>query len=256
MPIQYGDRVYIYIDDGRDYILTIQEGKEFSTHKGNILHNEIAGKNYGENVLTTKGNKVYLLPVGIIENIYHMRRSSQIVYPKDLGFILLMMDLKEGDQVIDVGLGSGSMSAAMARFVGDTGRVYAYEKREDMISLAVQNLTIWKLIDRVTIKQRDIEIGFDEKDIDAIFLDVPQPWDYLKQCWEALAGGGRLGIISPTAGQVMEALRCLKKLPFIIVEVWENLFRQYKPDPYTFRPYDRMVAHTTYMIFARKVNDI
>ncbi|QPM67793.1 tRNA (adenine-N1)-methyltransferase [Atribacter laminatus] len=256
MPIHYGDRIYIYIDDGRDYILTVQEGKQFSTHRGNIMHDEIAGKNYGENVLTTKGNKVYLLPVGIIENIYHMRRCSQIVYPKDLGFILLMLDIREGNRVIDVGLGSGSMSAAMARLVGNTGMVYAYERREDMISLATQNLIVWKLIDRVTIQQRDIEVGFDEKEIDAIFLDVPQPWDYLKQCWDALAGGGRLGIVSPTAGQVMEVLRSLNKLPFIIIEVWENMFRQYKPDPYTFRPYDRMVAHTTYMIFARKVNDI
>ena len=89
MSIQYGDRIYIYIDDGRDYILTIQEGKQFSTHRGNILHDEIAGRSYGESVLTTKGNKVYLLPVGIIENIYHMRRSSQIIYPKDLGLSLI-----------------------------------------------------------------------------------------------------------------------------------------------------------------------
>ena len=168
MSIQYGDRIYIYIDDGRDYILTIQEGKQFSTHRGNILHDEIAGRSYGESVLTTKGNKVYLLPVGIIENIYHMRRSSQIIYPKDLGYILLMLDIAEGNRVIDVGLGSGSMSAAMARLVGNTGRVYAYERREDMISLATQNLITWKLIDRVTIQQRDIEIGFDEKEIDAI----------------------------------------------------------------------------------------
>ena len=76
------------------------------------------------------------------------------------------------------------------------------------------------------------------------------------RCWDALIGGGRVGIVSPTAGQVMEVLRGLNKLPFILVEVWENMFRQYKPDPITFRPYDRMVAHTTYMIFARKVYDV
>jgi len=123
MSIQYGDRVYIYIDDGRDYLLTIQEGKQFSTHRGNILLDEIAGKNYGEYVLTTKGNKVYLLPVGIIENIYHMRRSSQIIYPKDLGFILIMLDIKEGNRVIDVGLGSGSMTKETYRVLKDGGRL-------------------------------------------------------------------------------------------------------------------------------------
>jgi len=256
MSIHYGDRVYLYMDDGRDYLLKIQEGKQFSTHRGNILHDEIAGKNYGENVLTTKGNRVYILPVGIIENIFHMKRSSQIVYPKDLGFILLMLDIKEGNRVIDVGLGSGSMSAAMARLVGSSGKVFAYDRREDMIALATLNLNDWNLIDRVVIQLRDIQNGFDVNEVDAIFLDVSQPWDYLKQCWEALKGGGRIGIISPTAGQVMEVLRCIKKIPFLQVEVWENMFRQFKPDPITFRPYDRMVAHTTYMMFARKVNEL
>ncbi len=256
MPICNGDRVYLYMEDGRDYLLKIQKGTQFSTHRGNILHDEIIGKDLGESVMTTKGTKVYLLPPGIIENIFHMRRSSQIVYPKDLGFILLMLDIKEGDRVIDVGLGSGSMSAAVARLVGTSGKVYAYDRREDMIALATFNLTEWALIDRVSIQLRDIQNGFDENNVDALFLDVPQPWDYLKQCWEALKGGGRIGIISPTAGQVMEVLRYLNKLPFLQVEVWEDMFRQYKPDPITFRPYDRMVAHTTYMVFARKVYEL
>jgi len=167
-----------------------------------------------------------------------------------------MLDIKEGNRVIDVGLGSGSMSAAMARLVGSSGKVFAYDRREDMIALATLNLNDWNLIDRVVIQLRDIQNGFDVNEVDAIFLDVSQPWDYLKQCWEALKGGGRIGIISPTAGQVMEVLRCIKKIPFLQVEVWENMFRQFKPDPITFRPYDRMVAHTTYMMFARKVNEL
>ena len=254
MPIKEGERVYLRLEDGKNYLLKVEKGKFFSTHLGNIYFDHIIGKEFGEEVYTSQGKKVYLLQPGIVENIFHMKRRTQIVYPKDLGFILLMLDIKENDRVIDVGLGSGAMCGALARLVGERGKVYAYEKREEFIAIARHNLSQWGWEDRVVIKQRDIKDGFEEKDVDALFLDVPNPWDYLKECWRALKGGGRLAIVSPTAGQVMEVLRGLEALPFEDTEVWENLFRQYKTNPSAFRPVDRMVAHTTYMIFSRKVS--
>lgn len=253
MPIREKDRVYIWLEDGRDYLVQVVPGKSLGTHLGNLELADLLGREFGEYVLTSKGKKAFLLQPGVVENIFHMRRRTQIVYPKDLGYILLMLDVKEGDRVIDVGLGSGAMCGALARLVGREGRVYAYERREEFIALAEENLREWGVADRVTIRLRDIREGFEEKEIDALFLDVPEPWEYLRQCWEALRGGGRIAIVSPTAGQVMEVLRGLETLPFVDVQVWESLFREYKPNPVTFRPFDRMVAHTTYMIFARKV---
>lgn len=253
MPISAGDRVYIYLEDGKEYLLRVEEGKVFGTHLGNLALQDAVGKEFGQYVLTSEGKRAYLLQPGIVENIFHMKRRTQIVYPKDLGYILLYLDVKEGDRVIDVGIGSGSMCGALARIVGDAGRVYAYERREEFIHVAMRNLAEWGVLHRVEIKCKDIEEGFEEHQIDALFLDVPQPWDYLRQCWEALKGGGRLGIVSPTASQVMEVLKGLQALPFLGISVWESLFREYKPNPLTFRPFDRMVAHTTYMIFARKV---
>ncbi|MEN3183686.1 MAG: tRNA (adenine-N1)-methyltransferase [Atribacterota bacterium] len=253
MPIERDDRVYIWLEDGRDYLVRVVPGKSLGTHLGNLELSELLGKEFGEYVLTSKGKRAFLLQPGVVENIFHMRRKTQVVYPKDLGYILLMLDVKEGDRVIDVGLGSGAMCGALARLVGEKGRVYAYERREDFIPLAEENLREWGVLGRVTIRLRDIAEGFLERDVDALFLDVPEPWKYLKQCWEALRGGGRLAVVSPTAGQVMEVLRGLEALPFVDTQVWESLFREYKPNPVTFRPFDRMVAHTTYMIFARKV---
>lgn len=253
MPIERDDRVYIWLEDGRDYLVRVVPGKSLGTHLGNLELSELLGKEFGEYVLTSKGKRAFLLQPGVVENIFHMRRKTQVVYPKDLGYILLMLDVKEGDRVIDVGLGSGAMCGALARLVGERGRVYAYERREDFIPLAEENLREWGVLGRVTIRLRDIAEGFLERDVDALFLDVPEPWKYLKQCWEALRGGGRLAVVSPTAGQVMEVLRGLEALPFVDTQVWESLFREYKPNPVTFRPFDRMVAHTTYMIFARKV---
>lgn len=253
MPIRENDRVYVVLEDGRDYLVRVIPGKSLGTHLGNLELSEFLGREFGEWVMTSKGKKAFLLQPGLVENIFHMRRKTQIVYPKDLGYILLMLDVKEGDRVIDVGLGSGAMCGALARLVGDTGRVYAYERREDFIALAEENLREWGVLHRVTVHLQDIGEGFRERDVDALFLDVPEPWVYLGQCWEALRGGGRLAIVSPTASQVMEVLEGLEALPFIDVHVWESLFREYKPNPRTFRPRDRMVAHTTYMIFARKL---
>lgn len=253
MPIREGDRIYVYLEDGKEYLLHVKEDRVFGTHLGNIVLRDVLGKEFGEYMLTSEGKKAYLFRPGIVENIFHMKRRTQIVYPKDLGYILLYLDVKTGDRVIDVGLGSGAMCGALARIVGSSGKVYAYEKREEFIRVAVENLSEWEVLDRVDIKSRDIEQGFEERDVDALFLDVPQPWDYLKQCWEALRGGGRIGIVSPTASQVMEVLKGLHALPFLAISVWESLFREYKTNPSTFRPLDRMVAHTTYMIFGRKV---
>ena len=253
MPIREGDRVYILLEDGRDYLVRVEQGKSLGTHLGNIDLGELPGREFGEYILTTGGKKAFLLQPGVVENIFHMRRKTQIVYPKDLGYILLMLDVKEKDRVIDVGLGSGAMCGALARLVGEEGKVYAYERREEFIVVAKRNLEEWGLLDRVVIRLQDIEEGFEEHEVDALFLDVPEPWKYLRQCWEALRGGGRIAIVSPTASQVMEVLRGLRSLPFVGISVWESLFREYKTNPLTFRPLDRMVAHTTYMIFARKV---
>ncbi len=253
MSIQNGDRVYICLEDGKEYLLRVEKERVFGTHLGNLHLGDCIGREFGGWIYTSEGKRAYLLQPGIVENIFHMKRRTQIVYPKDLGYILLFLDVKAGDRVIDVGLGSGSMCGALARAVGKEGRVYAYERREEFIPVAMTNLAEWGVLDQVTIKCWDIEQGFAEQDVDALFLDVPQPWDYLKQCWAALKGGGRIAIVSPTASQVMEVLRGLNSLPFLQVSVWESLLREYKPNPATFRPFDRMVAHTTYMIFARKI---
>ncbi len=248
-----GERVFLVMEDGSEYLVRLKKGVRFGTHLGVLNFDEIIGKKYGSSFLTSKGKKGYVIKPGIVENIMKMKRKTQIVYPKDIGYILLKMDIKEGDRVIDVGVGSGAMCGALARVVGDAGKVFGYDRREDFLKLAESNLKEWGLYDRVVLKKKDIEEGFEERNIDALFLDVPNPWDYIDKCWEALKGGGRIAIVCPTTNQVQEVLKALSNSPFINVEVWESLFRMYKPVHERFRPVDRMVAHTAYMIFAIKV---
>ncbi|MBC7116580.1 MAG: tRNA (adenine-N1)-methyltransferase [Pseudothermotoga sp.] len=249
--VQLGDRVLAMFDDGRSFLFKVQDGK-LQTHHGIIDLASLVGKNYGSVCETHTGERFYIMKPRLVDEIYKMKRQTQIVYPKDIGFILLMLDVHEGSRVIDAGIGSGAMCAALARAVGEKGKVYAYERREEFKRLAEDNLAKWGLVDRVEIKLRDISEGFDER-VDAIFLDVPDPWNYIGQCYEALNGSGNLAIVCPTTNQVQRVLKEISKFSLVGIEVWESLFRQYKPVAERLRPFDRMVAHTAYMIFARKV---
>jgi len=143
------------------------------------------------------------------------------------------------------------MCGALARSVGNMGRVFAYERRKDFYDIAKSNLEKWGLLDRVELKLKDISEGFDEK-VNAIFLDVPDPWNYISNCSKALLGSGNLAIVCPTTNQVQKVIEAIESENFIMVEIWESLFRKYKPVSERLRPFDRMVAHTAYMIFARK----
>ncbi|PLV59448.1 tRNA (adenine-N1)-methyltransferase [Thermotoga sp. KOL6] len=248
-----GERVLLSFEDESEFLVNLEIGKRLHTHLGVIDLNEVLEKEPGEIIRTSVGKKGYILKPRLIDEIMNMKRRTQIVYPKDSSFIVMMLDVKEGDKVIDTGVGSGAMCAVLARNVGSTGRVFAYERREEFAKLAESNLKSWGLINRVTIKVRDISEGFDEKNVDSLFLDVPDPWNYIDRCWEALRGGGRFATVCPTTNQVQETLKKLHEFPFVKIEVWESLFRQYKPVPERLRPMDRMVAHTAYMIFATKV---
>jgi tRNA (adenine57-N1/adenine58-N1)-methyltransferase len=164
-----------------------------------------------------------------------------------------MMDIYPGKVVIEAGTGSGALTTALAFIVGTTGHIFSYEARPEMQKLAVKNIDRLGLSDRVTFKLRDIIDGFDETNADALFLDVPNPQDYIAQVRKALKPGGFFGSILPTTNQVQMLLVALHREHFAFVEVCEILMRHYKAVSTRLRPTDRMVAHTGYLIFARPV---
>jgi tRNA (adenine57-N1/adenine58-N1)-methyltransferase len=237
----------------KNFILALQAGAKFETHRGILQHDDLIGKPWGTQVFSHIGSPFFLLQPSLADLITELPRTTQILYPKDIGFVLVTMGIGPGQTVMEAGTGSGSMTTALAYAVGPEGRVISYEIKPDVQNLARKNLTRFGLDPRVDFKLRDIQQGFDETEADSFFLDVPNPYDYTGQVRAALKPGGFLCCLIPTFNQVEKTLQALRQNKFAFVEVCELLLRYYKPEPARIRPTDRMVAHTGFLVFARKI---
>lgn len=249
--IQPGDLVLIVGKDHKESIVRIQEGKEHQSHNGVLKHNQIIGQLWGSTVYTHLNYAYQLLPPSMEQLIRGVRRATQILYPKEIGYMLMKMNIGPGTRVVEAGTGSGGLTLAMARMVMPYGHIYTYEIRPEMQSLAQRNLEEVGLAEYVTFHVRDIVEGFDQRGVDALFLDVREPWLYLEQAHAALKGGGFFGSLLPTTNQISVLLRNFPSHNFGHIDVLELLLRHYKAVPDRLRPYDRMVAHTGYLVFAR-----
>ena len=237
----------------KHFILTLQAGAKFETHRGVLQHDDLIGKLWGTQVFSHLGSPFFLLQPSLADLLIDLPRTTQILYPKDIGFILVTMGVGHGQKVMEAGTGSGSMTTALAYAVGPNGQVISYEVKPDVQNLARKNLTRFGLDSRVDFKLRDIQEGFDETDVDSFFLDVPNPYDYIAQVRAALKPGGFLCCLIPTFNQVEKTLYALRQNNFAFVEVCEILLRYYQAIPNRLRPTDRMVAHTGFLIFARRI---
>ncbi len=252
--IKEGDTVHL---KGRksSFFIILESGKELSTHLGSIKHDDIISKNFGETVFTHKGEPFILIRPTLYELImFGIKRYTQIIYPKDSAYITLKLGLTDGMKVLESGIGSGALTIVMANAVKPKGKIYVYEKEEKFLKNALNNLKLAKLDYAVQSHLKDLSEEIEEKDFDAAFIDVREPWLYLENVKNVLKSGSMIGFLVPTTNQVSEVLKELKRLDFIDLEVEEILLRQYKPVPDRLRPKDRMVAHTGYLIFARKGN--
>ena len=255
LTVQAGDLIQLVGQSHKNFILRLTPGKQLQTHRGVINHDDLIGLSWGSKISSHSGKPFYLFQPVLGDLLLETRRTTQIMYPKDIGFILVTMGIGPGMNVLEAGTGSGAFTTALAFMVGSQGHVTTYEVRPEMQKLAKDNLIQLGLDDRVSFKLRDIECGFDETNVDALFLDLQNPEDFIPQVRAALKPGGFFGTILPTVNQVSRLIRGLNQHKFAFIEVCEIMLRYFKPVPHRLRPTDRMVAHTGYLIFARPVTD-
>lgn len=251
--VRYGDIIMLIGKDRRTFIRTVKEGGRFECHFGYILYDDLVGFPYGDQVQTHNGHKMFVLPPNTDDIISHLQREGQIIFPKDLGYIAIKLGIRPGVSVIEAGSGSGALTLTLAMLVGDSGHVYSYERRQKMMERAMLNIRRLDLLDRVTFHLHDIEDGFHEEHVQALFLDVREPWLYLPQARAALRGGGFFGAIVPTINQVIDLTAQLYDGPWYLLEIEELIRRPFKTIPARIRPDEQMIGHTGFLIFARAV---
>ena len=249
------DLVLLLGKDGKRFMVRLSPGGELHTHRGFLKHDDILGQPLGAQLTSHLGYPFYLLRPSLHDLIMNIKRESQIIYPKESGYALLKMNIMPGSRVIEAGTGSGAMTIALARGVMPSGKVYSYDRRQDMIDLATRNLSNVGVLDLVDLRCRGVAEGFDEKDVDALFMDLREPHLYIGRVKEALAPGSFFGALVPTTNQVSALLEELERRGFVDLEVSEILLRHYKTVPARLRPEDRMVAHTGYLVFGRPVSE-
>ncbi len=253
---QVGDLAQLIGLSHKHFIIRLSPGQQLQTHRGIIYHDDLIGRPWGSQVFSHIGRPFFLLQPSLSDIIRDLPRNTQIMYPKDIGFILLNMDIGPGKLVLEAGTGSGALTIALAHAVYPTGQVVTYEIRPEAMELAKKNLARLGLDNQVVFRLKDIADGFQEQNADALFLDLPNPEDYLQQVRAALKTGGFFGSILPTVNQVERLIAALREQHFAFIEVCEILLRYYKPAPGRLRPTDRMVAHTGYLIFARPITQV
>jgi tRNA (adenine57-N1/adenine58-N1)-methyltransferase len=246
-----GDLVQLVGLRHKSYIFNVVEDKELHTHRGIIKHNDLVGLPFGSVVHSHNESPFFMLQPSLSDILLDLKRITQILYPKDIGYILLTMGIGEGQHVVEAGTGSGAMTIALAYSVGKNGKITSYDQKKEFQNLAKKNLSLVGLEERVEFKIRNIEEGFDETEVDALFLDVMNPYDYIPQVKASIKPGGFFGCLVPTTNQVSRLLHQLRLNQFAFLEVVEILLRFYKPEPDRLRPTDRMVAHTGFLIFGR-----
>ena len=249
---QAGDLALLIDRKSRRYMITLAEGDTYHCHLGRLYHDQMIGSSIGGWYRTDKGHILLAVHPTLGDFVRQMPRGPQIIYPKDLGNIVNFADIFPGATVVEGGLGSGALTSALLRAVGNTGRVINYEIDESVLPKAMRN------IERVTpdtsnlqVKIGDIYQGIEERDIDRVVLDVPEPWQAVAGIGDALVMGGILLSFVPTILQVQRLVLALEEDGrFQMIESLETLLRTWHVTERSVRPDHRMIAHSGFLTTA------
>ena len=250
-PFVEGDQVLLIDTKKRRYLITLEAGGEFHTHSGVLSHDSLLGSAEGSSFRSSRGSTMLAIRPTLAEFVLKMPRGAQVIYPKDLGPILMLADIFPGARVLESGVGSGALSMTLVR-AGAV--VHGYELREDFANRAVKNVGTFlgeQALERYTVEQRDVYQGIDEVDLDRVILDLPEPWQAVKHAAKAMHRGGVLVAYTPQITQAVQLREELSGQGFGMVDTIEVLNRGWHIEGQSVRPDHRMVAHTGFLTSAR-----
>lgn len=251
-PLEPGERVLLVDAKGRRYLVTLSAGTTFHTHAGGVAHDDVIGAEEGSTVVGSTGRLFLVVRPTLADVVLKMPRGAQVIYPKDLGAILVAADVGPGQRVLEAGVGSGALSMALLRA---GAAVVGYEMRDDFAARARANVAEFLGADAdYRVKARDVTEGIDEVDLDRVLLDMPEPWRVLPHAAGALRPGGILLAYLPTINQTAELRRAMEQGPgsWVLATTSEVLQRTWHVESRSVRPDHRMVAHTGFLTSARR----
>ncbi|HZM31613.1 MAG TPA: tRNA (adenine-N1)-methyltransferase [Acidimicrobiales bacterium] len=250
-PFAAGDQVLLIDVKKRRYLVTLEPGGEFHTHAGVLSHDDLLGATEGSSFRSTRGAAMLAIRPTLADFVLKMPRGAQVIYPKDLGPILMLADIFPGARVLESGVGSGALSMTLVR-AGAVVR--GYELREDFANRATKNVATFlggDALARFSVEVRDVYEGIDETDLDRVVLDLPEPWRAVKHAARAMHRGGVLVAYTPQITQAVQLRDELSGQGFGMVDTIEVLNRGWHIEGQSVRPDHRMVAHTGFLTSAR-----
>ena len=250
--IAEGNDIFLYLDRKRTYLVKVEADKSFHTHKGYIQLVDLIGKEYGTRIASSMDKEFVALKPNIRDYIFKTNRRTQISYPKDISLIIMFSGIGPGSRVVEAGTGTGALTSAIAHYIKPAGHVYTYDIRQEFQKNAEKNLERAGLLEYVELKEGDVTEGIEEKDLDAVILDMATPWLVVPHAYTALKGSGVLVSFSPTIDQVVKAVEALTDYGFVGIETVETLMRFMQVVRGKTRPQTVMTGHTGYLTFARK----
>lgn len=256
MTLRAGEVVFLHDRAGRRYQVRLEAGATLSLHSGALAHDDLIGKPEGTVVSTRMGSRLLALRPTFAEQVTERKRRAQPIYPKDLGAILVHADLYPGAFVLEAGTGTAALTLAALRAVGPSGRVVSYEVREDFHRLATAAVedTLGAVPQNLELKVGDVYEELPERDADRVLLDLPEPWRAVPQVAAALRAGGLVFVHCPNVSQVQRFCDALREQGgFGLLETVELLERHWTVRGRSLRPAHRMVAHTGFLTFARRL---
>jgi tRNA (adenine57-N1/adenine58-N1)-methyltransferase len=254
-PFEPDERALLVDSRGRRFLVRLQPGATFHFHGGAVPHDLILGSGEGTIVHSATGADLVCLRPTLADFILKMPRGAQVIYPKDIGAVLMNADIAPGSRVLEAGTGSGALTMALCRAAGPEGRVVSYEARRDFHETATANVESFfgKLPAWLDLRHGDVRgVAETGEAFDRAVLDLPEPWAVLAEVGGALRPGGILCTYLPTINQVQTAALSVERAGFSEVQTFEVLLRTWHVTEQSVRPDHRMVAHTGFLTVARK----